>query len=394
MDIDNKDNKNNVEIKSFQTWDELDCDMTLLRGIYAYGFETPSPIQQKAIIPMMSKKDIIAQAQSGTGKTGCFAVGMLQSIDLNKNDIQVLCISPTRELSIQIKEVIDGIGSMMSGLKTHLLVGGTSINEDISVLNNNKKPHIVIGCPGRIYDMICRKKFNTKKLKMLVIDEADELLSQGFMEQIYNIFMNLPQDIQVCLFSATIPNELYKITDKFMRDPIKILVKNESLTLEGILQYYVALEKEEHKYETIKDFFKYINLSYCIIYCNSVKKVEELYKNMCDEGFSVCMVHSNMQHKERIENYNSFKSGYKRVLISSNVTARGIDIQQLGIVINYDLPNCVHTYLHRIGRSGRWGRKGLGINLITNNDYKKLKEIENYYKTEINEMPMDVFDKL
>lgn len=393
--MDNKDNnKDNLEIKSFQTWDELECDMTLLRGIYAYGFEKPSPIQQKAIIPMMSKKDIIAQAQSGTGKTGCFSIGMLQSIDLNKNDIQVLCISPTRELSIQIKEVIDGIGSMMSGLKTHLLVGGTSINEDINILNNNKKPQIVIGCPGRIYDMICRKKFNTKNLKMLVIDEADELLSQGFMDQIYNIFMSLPQDIQVCLFSATIPNELYKITDKFMRDPIKILVKNESLTLEGIHQYYVALEKEEHKYETIKDLFKYINLSYCIIYCNNVKKVEELYKNMCEEGFSVCMIHSNMQYKERNENYNNFKSGYKRVLISSNVTARGIDIQQLGIVINYDLPNCVHTYLHRIGRSGRWGRKGLGINLITNNDYKKLKEIETYYKTEINEMPINVFDNL
>jgi translation initiation factor 4A len=375
------------EYKQINTWEDLDCDMSLLRGIYSYGFEKPSPIQQRAIIPMMNKKDIIAQAQSGTGKTGCFAIGILHSIDLQKNKTQAICLAPTRELSTQIKIVVDGIGSMMKGLKTHLLVGGTSTEEDIRSLNDTNKPHVVIGCPGRVFDMLRRKKLSTTDLKLIVLDEADEMLSSGFKDQVYTIFQYLPGDIQVALFSATMPSELYSLTEKFMRNPIKVLVKTEQLTLEGIKQYYIAIENDSQKYESLKDLFSVFSMSHCIIYCNSVKRVEDLYDVLNNDKFPVCKIHSSMDHSERNESYNEFKNGSKRVLISSNVTARGIDIQQVSTVINFDVPKCVHTYLHRIGRSGRWGRKGVGINFVTQYDTYKIKEIEEHYKTQIVELP-------
>lgn len=379
---------------TIQSWDDLDCDTALLRGIYSYGFEKPSPIQQRAILPMKNKKDVIAQAQSGTGKTGCFAVGILLSIELEKNKTQALCLSPTRELSTQIKSVIDGIGSIMTGLKTQLLVGGTSTDEDIRGLQDKKQPHVVIGCPGRIYDMLRRKKLASTELKLLVLDEADEMLSSGFKEQVYTIFQHLPNDIQIALFSATMPNDLYALTEKFMRNPVKILVKTEQLTLEGIKQYYVAIDNDNQKYETLKDLFGFISMSHCIIYCNSVKRVEELYDAMNNDKFPVCKLHSSMDQAERKNSYTEFKNGSKRVMISSNVTARGIDIQQVSTVINFDIPKCVHTYLHRIGRSGRWGRKGVGINFVSRYDTHKIKEIEEHYRTQISELPSSIVDTL
>lgn len=373
-------------ITDIENWDDLDCKVNLLRGIYAYGFENPSPIQKKGIPPIFNKKDVIAQAQSGTGKTGCFAIGTLQLVNTEKPTTQAIIISPTRELSIQIKEVIDAIGSMIPKLTTQLLIGGKSIDEDITLLNKNI-PHIIIGCTGRIHDMLRRKKINTQELSLIVLDEADEMLSSGFKEQVYNIFQYMPKDIQVALFSATMPSELNSLTEKFMRDPVKILVKAEALTLEGIDQYYVALENDDQKYDTLKDLYGILSMSQCIIYCNSVKRVQDLYEAMIADNFPVCQIHSNMDNNERKKNYSDFKSGINRVLISSNVTARGIDIQQVSTVINFDIPKCVHTYLHRIGRSGRWGRKGVGINFITRRDARKIKEIEQHYSTEINELP-------
>ena len=368
------------------TWEDLeDINPYLLRGIYNYGFENPSPIQKKAIIPIFQKKDIIAQAQSGTGKTGCFAIGVLQLISCAKNTTQAIIISPTRELSIQIKDVIDSLGGMIKNLRTQLLIGGTSIDEDVKALTETP-PHIVIGCPGRIHDMIKRKKLKSNDLQILVIDEADEMLSSGFKEQIYNIFQLMPSNIQVNLFSATMPTELYNLTERFMRNPVKILVKTEQLTLDGINQYYIALDNDDQKYETLKDIYGMISISQCIIYCNSTKRVADLYEAMKNDDFPVCQIHSNMDKTERTQSYQDFKNGKYRVLISSNVTARGIDIQQVSTVINFDVPSCIHTYLHRIGRSGRWGRKGVGINFITSRDTSKIKELEQYYGTIISEL--------
>jgi len=385
MSINNINESKHCE-RDINNWDDLECKSALLRGIYAYGFESPSPIQKRAIIPLFNKKDIIAQAQSGTGKTGCFAIGVLQMIDTTSKTIQAIIMSPTRELSTQTKLVVDSIGSMIAGLKTQLLIGGTSIDEDIKLLHNDT-PQVIIGCPGRIHDMLRRKNLNPNNLKILVLDEADEMLSSGFKEQVYNIFQIIPRDVQVALFSATMPVEVSSLTEKFMREPVKILVKAEALTLEGIQQYYVALDSDEQKYDTLKDIYGIISMSQCIIYCNSVKRVQDLYDAMNADNFPVCQIHSNMDNDERKRSYTNFKNGVYRVLISSNVTARGIDVQQVNTVINFDVPKCIHTYLHRIGRSGRWGRKGVGINFVTRYDSRKIKDIEQHYSTQINELP-------
>lgn len=384
--IENTDKENVCEKTEIDSWEELNVRQELLRGIYAYGFEVPSPIQRKAILHLINKKDIIAQAQSGTGKTGCFAIGILQQIDLSIQSPQALVLAPTRELAQQTKTVIDAIGKLFKNLRIQLLVGGTSTEEDSRKLLNSP-PHVVIGCPGRVHDMIRRKKFKTNELAMIVLDEADEMLSSGFKEQVYNIFQFLKKDIQVGLFSATMPDSLNTLTDKFMRTPTRVLVKSEQLTLEGISQHFIALENDDQKYETLKDLYGVLALSQCIIYCNSVKRVQDLYEAMVEDSFPVCHLHSSMTKEERDKSFKEFSSGNTRVLISSNVTARGIDIQQVSTVINFDIPKCVHTYLHRIGRSGRWGRKGTGINFVTRRDTRHMREIEQHYHTTITELP-------
>lgn len=373
-------------IKIFTSWDELDLNPDLLRGIYSYGFEKLSPIQSKAIDPIRLGRDVIAQAQSGTGKTGSFTVGALSRINVNENSNQVLIMAPTHELAQQITSVIKSISNMMTGVRIKTIIGGSSIDEDVTEMRETP-PHIIVGCPGRVYDMIRRRHINATKLKLVILDEADEMLSSGFKEQIYNVFQYLNKNVQIALFSATLPNNIFQITNKFMRNPIKICVKAESLTLEGIKQYYVAVDDDREKYLTLKDLYKHITVAQCIIYSNSVKRVVDLYEAMKEDGFPVCCIHSSMEKSEREKSFKDFKGGVARVLISSNVTSRGIDIQQVSVVINFDLPRDVHNYLHRIGRSGRWGRKGTGINFITRRDIPKMKEIEAYYSTQVEELP-------
>lgn len=389
--INNEDNNEDnsleeTEVRVFSSWDELELNTDLLRGIYSYGFEKPSPIQSKAIYPIIQGRDLIAQAQSGTGKTGSFTVGALSRIDLNENSNQILIMAPTHELAHQITNVLQNLSSMMNGIRLKTIVGGSSIDDDAEDMRKNP-PHIIVGCPGRIYDMIRRRHISANKLKLVILDEADEMLSSGFKDQVYNIFKYLDRDVQIALFSATLPSNIYQITSKFMRNPVKICVKAETLTLEGIKQYYIAMNDDREKYLTLKDLYQHISVSQCIIYANSIKRVIDLCEAMKEDGFPVCCIHSNMDKYEREKVFGEFRKGSSRVLISSNVTARGIDIQQVGVVINFDLPRDVHNYLHRIGRSGRWGRKGTGINFITRRDIYKMKEIEQYYSTQIEELP-------
>jgi len=379
---------NEENIKIINSWDNFDMNPDILRGIYSYGFEKPSPIQSKAILPIQNGLDIIAQAQSGTGKTAAFTVGALTRVNISENNNQILIMVPTHELAQQIFTVISNLSSMIEGIRIKTIIGGSSIDQDAHELRENP-PHIIVGCPGRIFDMIRRRHINANKLKLVILDEADEMLSSGFKEQVYNIFQCLNKNVQIALFSATLPNNIYQITNKFMRDPVKISVKAESLTLEGIKQYFVAVEDDRQKYLTLKDIYQYISMSQCIIYDNSVKRVVDLYEAMKEDNFPVSCIHSNMDKVEREKAFKSFRTGAARVLISSNVTARGIDIQQVSIVINFDLPRDIHTYLHRIGRSGRWGRKGTGINFITRRDIIKMREIETYYSTQIEELPGD-----
>lgn len=392
---DNDENNNGgLELEShmvpeIKTWDELELDPNLLRGIYGYGFENPSPIQSKAIKPVIEGRDVIAQAQSGTGKTATFVIGALQRINTSDQTTQVLILSPTRELSSQTSKVVSSLSSFITGMKIKTLFGGSSIDEG-SIFSSKNVPHIICGCPGRVYDMMRRDKISSKTIKLIILDEADEMLSSGFKEQVYNIFQYLSTNVQVCLFSATLPSDINGIIEKIMRNPIRISVKREQLTLEGIQQFYVALDDDRQKYNTLKHLYSFINVSQTIIYCNSIKRVQDLYEAMCEDAFPVCRIHSNMEKTERDKAFNEFRNGTSRVLISSNVTARGIDIQQVSVVINFDIPKCVHTYLHRIGRSGRWGRKGVGINFITRRDVQNLKRIEEHYSTEIRELPADV----
>lgn len=369
-----------------KTWDDLNLKTELLRGIYALGFETPSAIQKKAIYPILHSRDVIGQAQSGTGKTGTFSISALQKIDVSLHKTQALIIVPTHELVLQIESVINEIGQFMEGLTVKTLIGGTSINDDMYALKSNT-PQIVVGCTGRIYDMIKRRALKTSDIKLCILDEADEMLSRGFSEQIYNIFQCLPYQVQIALFSATMPAGIMKLTDKFMRNPVEIMMKPEELNLEGINQFYLAMMNDNDKYATLKSLFESISVSQTIIYVNSIARVTELYNAMTEEGFSVCCIHSNMTKEERKDVIHQFRKGKFRVLISSNLTARGLDIQQVNTVINFDIPKSVETYLHRIGRSGRWGRKGTAINFITKQDVYYMRNIEKHYDISINELP-------
>ena len=379
--------ENNTENMTFEEWDDIKINKKLLRGIYGYGFEHPSPIQKKAILPMINRKDIIAQAQSGTGKTGAYSISCLEIIDSTANSTQAIILAPTRELARQVKDVITQF-SVQLKTQIKLLIGGTPVREDIQDLNNNVY-HIVVGTPGRVYDMIRNQAVKTENIKLIVLDEADEILSSGFKEQIYDIFQYLNQDTQVGLFSATMPDELETLTSKFLRDPMKILIKKEMVTLEGIRQYYVSVDSDDDKFAILKDIFSVICMSQCIIYCNSIRRTDILYESMKNDNFPVIKIHSGMTEEDRKESFIDIKNGKARVLIATDLFARGIDIQQVSYVINYDIPKNIHTYIHRIGRSGRWGRKGVGINFTTRRDQQRLNEIESYYSTQIEEMPMD-----
>jgi len=382
-------NNDNVEadVEAFTDFDSMNLRGELLRGIYSYGFERPSAIQQRAIVPLAQGKDVIAQAQSGTGKTATFAVGILQQLDLNSPDCQGLIIVPTRELAQQVNRVVGSLGIHM-GVRCHACTGGTPIAEDIKTLKNGA--HVVTGTPGRVFDMIDRGELNPNRIKVFVLDEADEMLSKGFEEIIRDIFQTLPSDVQVGIFSATLPPECLDITKRFMNNPVNILVKQEELTLQGINQFYVNCEREQWKYETLCDLYNDINITQAVIFCNSRRKVDWLTDRMTRDNFTVSATHGSVHSEDRKKIMEEFRTGSSRVLITTDLLARGIDVQQVSVVINYDLPRNKENYLHRIGRSGRFGRKGLAINFVTTEDMRELKELERFYDTVIDPMPVDV----
>eukprot|EP01084_Bolivina_argentea_P140787 247444_1 len=374
-----------------ESFDAMDLREELLRGIYAYGFEKPSAIQQRAVKPIMMGKDVIAQAQSGTGKTATFALSILEKIKVDQQECQALVLAPTRELAQQIVKVVRALGDFMN-IQVHACVGGTAVRDDIRTLQNGV--HVVVGTPGRVIDMICRRALNLQSVKLFVLDEADEMLSRGFKDQIYDVFQYLPEDVQVALFSATMPLEVLEVTNRFMPDPIRILVKRDELTLEGIRQFYVAVEKEDWKLETLCDLYETLTITQAIIYCNTRRRVDWLTEKMNDRDFTVSCMHGDMGQGERDIVMREFRTGSTRVLCTTDLLARGIDVQQVSLVINYDLPTNRENYIHRIGRSGRFGRKGVAINFITEGDVRYLRDIEQFYNTKIMEMPLNVADLL
>lgn len=394
--------------KQINSFDELDISAELLRGIYGYGFEKPSPIQARAILPMMEGRDLIAQAQSGTGKTGAFVIGTLANVDTAFAETQAIIMLPTHELSHQVADVMTKIGAMMPGLRVKTLVGsgGGSVNAPLSIQRNtnsnsvqedmaslhNKIPHVIVGCPGRICDMLNRGAIVMTQIRQFVLDEADEMLSRGFEEQVRRVYRDLPEVAPIAMFSATLSPEMMRFAETLTNqdNTVRIEVAHDKLSLDGIKQYYVEVYNDMQKYDTIKDLYQHISLAQCIIYCNSVERVLHLYADMKQDQFPVGCIHSRMSGGERNAVFDDFKSGKIRVLISSDITARGIDVQQVNMVVNFDVSKNEHTYLHRIGRSGRWGRKGTAINLITPRDAYMIQRLETYYCCQISALPSAV----
>jgi translation initiation factor 4A len=262
------------------------------------------------------------------------------------------------------------------------------VNDCISDLR--KIPQVIVGTPGRILDMLSKQQIFTQHVKTLIMDEADEMLSQGFQEMIYQIFNYIPKTSQVGLFSATFPEELIELSNQFMNKPQQILVNKESLTLEGISQYYINVKHSQWKYDVLTDIYNTINIAQCIIYINSKQRLQEIYQSLNQSDFPVGMIHGNLMTQEREQIMNQFRQGEIRILLSTDLLSRGIDIQQLSLVINYDLPIQKETYIHRIGRSGRYGRKGVAINFVTDRDLDYLQEIQTFYNTEIKVLPENV----
>ena len=336
-------------------------------------------------MPVIKGHDVIAQAQSGTGKTATFSVSVLEKIDLNKKKCQALILAPTRELAQQIQKVVVALGDFLQ-IECHACIGGTSVRDDVTALQNGV--HVVVGTPGRVLDLIQRRNLPTDEMQMFVLDEADEMLSRGFKDQMYDIFQLLPSTTQAVLLSATMPTEVLEVSQKFMRDPIRILVKKDELTLEGIKQFYVAVDQEDWKLETLCDLYETVTITQAVIFCNTRRKVDWLADKLAERDFTVSRLHGDMEQAQRDVIMKEFRSGSSRILITTDILARGIDVQQVSLVINYDIPLNRENYIHRIGRGGRFGRKGVAINFVTRDDQPMVRDIEKFYSTSVDEMPM------
>tara|TARA_B110000908_G_scaffold113440_1_gene133086 strand:+ start:10627 stop:11781 length:1155 start_codon:yes stop_codon:yes gene_type:complete len=378
------------EIKSFE---DMNISTNILRGIFSHGWEFPSPIQQKIIVPIIKGKDTIAQAQSGTGKTGAFSIAGLQRIDWSIKKPQIIVISPTRELALQTYNTALAIGGRQftqSNTRCSYSIGGTSVTNDIQALKNNNIVFIS-ATPGRIYDIISRKVVSFDNIKTVILDEADEMLSQGFTEQVHNILGVLPKTVQIALFSATMAPDVLEIAETFMKDPFKLLVDIEDVPVQSIKQFVINME-EDDKLGVLMDLYEQVSINQSIIFVNSKRKVEWLSKKMTLNNFTVSSIHSAMEKDQREGIMANFRNGKTRVLISTDLLARGIDVHHISIVVNYDIPSNYENYIHRIGRAGRYGRKGLTINFVTPTDGENLKGIETLYKIKIEELPED-FEK-
>ena len=388
-----KREKASEPIETFDDLSEL-IDLKIIRGVMAFGFEDPSPIQKKAIKPLLGKFDLIAQAQSGTGKTATFCIGTLGRIDFTKNETQAIVLAHTLELAQQIEHVFTNIGKY-TDLRLTTAVKSSSVRDNIETLLGRSNPdgllpHVVIGTPGRMLDMINKEAININTIRLLICDEADELLSEGFISQLKQIIGSITEKTQIGLFSATMDASFFKLTEKFLRNPINILIKKENLTLEGIKQFYIDCEKNDFKFETLCDLYGLFSTCQTIIYCNHHQSVEILTHKMQEQDFKVSYIHGGMNIAEREEAMKKFRNLTTRVLISTDLLGRGIDVQQVSIVINYDIPFKSESYIHRIGRSGRHGRTGTAINFVTNNDIKRINDIETYYQTRILPLPSDM----
>lgn len=362
----------------------------LLMGIFEKGFEHPSPIQEEAIPIILAGRNVLARAKNGTGKTGSFIIPCLEKVDTSKKEIQILMIVPTRELALQTSSTVKEIGKHIQGLEVMVTTGGTSLKDDIMRLYS--PVHILVGTPGRMLDLADKGVADLSKCSTVIMDEADKLLSPEFQPILEQLVNHTQADRQICLFSATFPVTVKAFKDKFIENPYEINLMDE-LTLKGVTQFYAFVE-ERQKVHCLYTLFTKLEINQSIIFCNSVNRVELLAKKITELGYSCFYIHAKMQQSHRNKVFHEFRNGGTRHLVCSDLFTRGIDIQSVNVVINFDFPKNSETYLHRIGRSGRFGHLGLAVNLITYEDRFNLFRIEQELGTEIRPIPPEIDRKL
>jgi superfamily II DNA/RNA helicase len=377
------------EAKVYESFEDMNLiPDELLRGVFAFGFEKPSEIQKRGIMPIAEGRDLLAQAQSGTGKTGTFTIGSLCRVDPKLSEVQVLILVPTHELADQIQRVAAGLGSYLK-IKSHAAMGGHPVRDDIAAIRNGCQ--FLVGTPGRIYDLCHRGILRRDNIRVLILDEADQMLEDRFQDQIMELLkLGFPDTTRVCLFSATWPPEIVKFTDGILQDPVRILIEQKQVPLDGIKQYYVPLDQEEWKYEVLCDIYSQLHINQAMIFCNKQSRADWLATKMRDANFTLECLHGGMSAEERKQKMKDFRNGSSRVLITTDLTARGIDVQQVETVINFELPLDKANYIHRIGRAARFGRKGLTINICGPNEMKMKEEIEQYWHTNWEALPQDL----
>jgi len=385
-------------LREYEKFEDMPIDENLLRGILAYGFDSPSDIQKKGIVPIMTGRDFLGQARSGTGKTGTYLIGGMSRIDPTLNEVQMVVLGPVRELADQITSVAKGIGAFMGsgGIRVHTATGGPPVREDLAILQQSplKDPHvpqILVATPGRFYDLLNRRAVNPATVRILVMDEADQMLEAGFLEQVHCILsVKWPTTTQVVLMSATMIPALADVAKKLLRDHVEILVPPEEVTLEGIKQWFVPVERDEDKLDTLCDLYDHLSITQANVFVNTKEKALMLSEQMRKRGFDLDCIHGDMATGERKARMADFRSGRTRVLISTDMLARGIDVQQVQLVINFELPIQRENYIHRIGRSARYGRKGASINLVSEREFRAQEEIEAFYATKVRELPLNL----
>lgn len=376
------------DLKLYDSFDTMDLPENLLRGIYAYGFERPSQIQSKAIMPMVQGRDILAQAQSGTGKTGTFCIGSLSHVNVEIKKPQVLVLVHVHELAMQISRVAAGLSNYL-GIKVLCAIGGNPLREDIRALEDGAQ--FIVGTPGRVYDLVNRNALDRSAMQYLILDEADQMLEDLFAKQVMGILSKgFPTSTKVALFSATMPEKVIGVAEQILNNPVRILIPPTSVRLEGIQQYYINISREDHKFECICDLYKHLSISQAVIFCNKRSKAEMLAEKLAAQGFPITCVHGELEKNERASRIKEFFEGVSRVLVATDMLARGIDCQQLSLVINYELSSNLENYVHRIGRAGRFGRKGTTINLLLPEEEPIMHDISKLYGMQVNELPMDL----
>ena len=342
--------------------------------------------------------DVVVQSQGGSGKTGMCAIAVLQNLDIAVRQCQAVVLCPTRQMAQAVQKVIVGLGDYMK-VECMSCIDGTSASEDIAMLQKLEAGvHCVVGTPGRVYDMIQRRALNPASMRQFVLEDFDEMLSRGFKDQVHSITQLLPPATQIIVASCTIPTDVREVASRFMRDPLLISNRNREITLEGIKQFYISVEREEWKLDTLCDIYETIAFTQAVIFCNTRRKVDWLTEQMRSRDFTVSAMHADMTQQERDVIHREFLTGASRTLITTDqpgilyIKGSGIDVQQVPLVINYDIPINREDYIHRIGRGGRNGRKGVAMNFLTTDDLRTFRDIETFYNTEIEEMPMNVAD--